>query len=122
MWKNEPPNVERALNSDMFAYECTYVCMYVHVYIVCMCTCACACVCACVCTCACVHVYVQDLHLPVEGVLIETQLELADTLLLMSEEYVLEEGQRKGQHQQKTCIEKVKLQRLGANVSTLLIQ
>lgn len=39
--------------------------------------------------------------------MIEAQLELADTLLLVYEEHVLEERQIKSQHQQKTCIEKV---------------
>ena len=56
----------------------------------------------CICVCD-----IQGLHLPLEGVMIEAQLELADTLLLVYEEHVLEERQIKSQHQQKTCIEKV---------------
>lgn len=40
--------------------------------------------------------------------MIKAQLELAETLLLVYEEHVLEERQRKSQHQQKSCIEQVK--------------
>lgn len=54
--------------------------------------------------------------------MIEAQLELADTLLLVYEEHVLKERQRKSQHQQKTCIEKVNRCKIGLYMICVLAQ
>ena len=49
----------------------------------------------------------QDLCLPVQTLLVEAQLQLAETLLQVFEEYGLEVRERRNRQQQKSCIEKV---------------
>ena len=55
----------------------------------------------------CMYLHVQGLSVPVEGVLVEAQLQLAATLLQVYEEHVLEDSERRSRQQQKSCIEKV---------------
>ena len=49
----------------------------------------------------------QGLCHPEEGVLVEAGQELADTLLLVAEEYIADERWKRSRQQKKSCIEKV---------------
>lgn len=49
----------------------------------------------------------QDLYLPVQTLLVEAQLQLAETLLKVFEEYDLGLRESRNKRQQKSCIEKV---------------
>lgn len=56
----------------------------------------------------------QDLYLPVQTLLVEAQLQLAETLLKVFEEYDLELRESRSKRQQKSCIEKVRIPLLHA--------